>query len=104
MRLKKNYSKMSAAKLAEATREYDRPEYRPKFSKAPPRLKATHDRIVKAIRAKRGRPIVGAGAQRIQVTIERGLLTRADDYARRHGLTRAQLLARAVNDMLSGAA
>jgi len=104
MKQKKSYPKMTTAELEEATREYDRPGNRPKFSKAPPRLKATHDRIVKAIRAKRGRPIVGAGAQRIQVTFERGLLTRADAYARRHGLTRAQLLARAVNDMLSGAA
>jgi hypothetical protein len=101
---KKPYSKMTASELAEATREYDRPDHQPKFANAPPKFKATHDRIVKAIRRKRGRPAIGAGAERIQVTMERGLLGRADAYAKRHGLSRAQVLAQAVKNMLSGAA
>jgi len=104
MKARKSYSKMNAVELAEATQEFDRPDYQPHFAKAPRKLKTTHNRILKSIRVKRGRPVVGKGAQRIQVTMERGLLTRADAYARRHGMTRAQLLARAVNDMLSGAA
>jgi hypothetical protein len=44
-------------------------------------------------RAKRGRPRRGAGAKRVLVTIERGLLGRADDVARRRGISRSELIA-----------
>ncbi len=42
-----------------------------------------------------GRPTVGAGAgaEAVSVTIERGLLERANRYAKRHNLNRSQLIA-----------
>lgn len=61
-------------------------------------------RAAKARRRKAGRPRVGLGAQRVQVSVERGLLTRADAYARRNGLTRAQLVARGLEAVVGGKA
>jgi hypothetical protein len=43
--------------------------------------------------SKGGHPRVGAGARRINVTVEKTLLDRADAYARRHGLTRRSFTA-----------
>jgi hypothetical protein len=51
--------------------------------------KALHARI----RRKVGRPKIGKGAERVNVTIERGLLSEADRFARQQGITRAELIA-----------
>ncbi len=42
---------------------------------------------------KRGRPQVGSGSQRISVTVEKGLLKKADRLAKRLGMSRAKLIA-----------
>lgn len=54
-------------------------------------------------RAKRGRPrkAPGAKAARVLFTIDPELLKRADAYARRHGLTRAQLIATGLRKAIS---
>src|SRR5437764_12428846 len=44
-----------------------------------------------------GRPKIGQGAKTIAVTVERGLLERADSYAKKQGLTRAGLIAAGLN-------
>ena len=49
---------------------------------------------------RRGRPKKGLGAKPVSVTIEAGLLRRADEYAARHGLTRAALIARGLEAVL----
>lgn len=54
-------------------------------------------------RAKRGRPMVGKGAKRVLVTIERDLLSRADLLARQQGISRAQLVARGLQHELAAA-
>ncbi|HZL35312.1 MAG TPA: hypothetical protein VFC78_08380 [Tepidisphaeraceae bacterium] len=46
-------------------------------------------------------PSRGEGAARIQATMERGLLRRADAYARRHGMSRSQLIARGIREVLA---
>lgn len=51
---------------------------------------------------KPGRPKVGKGAKVISVTVEGGLLDRADAYAKGHGLTRAQLIARGLELAITG--
>jgi hypothetical protein len=45
---------------------------------------------------KMGRPRVGKGAKLISVTVEKGLLERADAYAKEHGLKRAQMIAQGL--------
>ena len=49
---------------------------------------------------RRGRPKTGLGAKPVSVTIEADLLRRADEYAARHGLTRAALIARGLEAVL----
>src|SRR5437588_4141932 len=53
------------------------------------------------VRKHRGRPRTGRGAKAISVTVEVGLLERVDAYARRQGLTRAQLIARGLEVVLA---
>ena len=53
---------------------------------------------------KLGRPKVGQGAKTISLTVEKGLLKRADAYARQHGMSRAQLIARGIQVILNSAA
>ena len=50
----------------------------------------------KRVKKKMGRPRVGAGSKPIAVTLEKGLLKRADAYAKEHGMKRAQLIAHAL--------
>ncbi len=50
----------------------------------------------------RGRPVKGAGARQISVTMERGLLARVDDLAQRRGLSRAQFIARSLEMAMAG--
>ena len=51
--------------------------------------------------ARKGRPRVGAGAQRINLTVERVLLKRADSYAKKRGLTRAAVVAEGLKRILA---
>jgi hypothetical protein len=50
---------------------------------------------------RRGRPRTGEGAEPVTLTIERGLLRRTDAFAARTGLTRSQLVAMALTQLLS---
>jgi hypothetical protein len=50
-----------------------------------------------------GRPKVGRGAKVISLSVERGLLERADAYAQRTGMSRAQLVARGLENILAAA-
>jgi hypothetical protein len=52
---------------------------------------------------RRGRPRIGKGTKRVMVTVERDLLRATDDYARRHGLTRAALIARGLQSVIGKA-
>jgi len=60
--------------------------------------RAFYERFRRAQQAKRkaGRPRIGKGAKVIAVSVERGLLKRADAYARQHGLKRTELIAQAL--------
>ena len=63
--------------------------------------KRTPVQVKKTATKRRGRPPIGAGSERINVTIERQLLDRTDKFAKSNGLTRAELIARGLNRMLS---
>jgi hypothetical protein len=43
-----------------------------------------------------GRPKIGRGTKMVAVTIEKGLLKRADAYAKRHGIKRARMIAQGL--------
>jgi len=51
--------------------------------------------------SRKGRPRVGAGARRINVTVEQTLLGRVDVYAKKHGLSRAAMVAEGLKRILA---
>jgi hypothetical protein len=51
----------------------------------------------------RGRPKVGKGAKRVMVSVELGLLKKADGYAKKRGMTRSELIRRALVGVLGKA-
>ena len=52
---------------------------------------------------KRGRPVVGQGSRIVSLSMELGLLQKADALAKREGLTRAQLVARGLRLLIAAA-
>jgi hypothetical protein len=54
------------------------------------------------LRAKRGRgrPRVGRGSAKVLVTLERGLLEEADDFARKNRISRSALVAKGLRAVL----
>jgi hypothetical protein len=65
------------------------------------RLTAADRRALKKAAGKGGRPRVGAGAKRINITVERTLLKTIDAYARRHGMTRAAVVAEGLRKLIA---
>lgn len=89
---------MSTRELRDATRLFDDPAHHPKAMPVTAADRAEHVRA-----RRRGRPRIGQGAARIQLTMERTLLGRVDAQAQAQGLTRAQFLARAAERELAKA-
>ncbi|MGA2581686.1 MAG: hypothetical protein ABSG31_00300 [Tepidisphaeraceae bacterium] len=67
-------------------------------------LNAAERRQWRRFKAKMGRPKIGKGAKTISLTVEKTLLDRADAYAKRHGLSRAKLVAQGLRAVLGSAA
>jgi hypothetical protein len=57
-------------------------------------------------RAKRGRPPKPADekAARVLITVEQDLLARADAFAKKHGVSRSELIARGIRSVLAAVA
>ena len=56
------------------------------------------------IKKKMGRPKIGKGAKVISLSVERGLLKQADAYAKKAGISRAQLVADGLRAVIGSAA
>ncbi len=93
----KPYWEMSVEELAAATVEFDREGVGETFGEPMPRQKARHA----LAKRKRGRPRIGKGTQVISVSVEKGLLARADRLARRLRLKRAELVARGLEAVVN---
>ena len=108
---KKNWTRMNEQELAAETAKFDRelPPPAP-MTKA---IAAIRDRLASKLRQRakadavaargRGRPLVGLGAKRINVTVERSLLAEADAYARSRGMTRADIIAKGLRTLMHAA-
>src|SRR5438034_451590 len=96
----KRYSQMNAAELAAATQQYDQEWTGPGLPGRPltTKQRPTHRRATSQAqaRAKAGTPKVGAGAKIVAISIERGLLKKADAYAKRRRLKRSRMLAQGL--------
>jgi hypothetical protein len=64
-------------------------------------LSAESRRALARAANKGGRPRIGAGAKRIDVTVEKTLLSKADAYARKHGLSRAAVVAEGLKRIVA---
>jgi hypothetical protein len=76
------------AEVAEFENSTDRSSFKP--------LKPAQRKLWRAIKRNMGRPIVGQGAEQISLTVERGLLRKADAFAKKHKLKRSQMVAEAL--------
>ena len=94
---KKRLTDMTAEELAGETAEFDREFVSDTFGEP------DENALQKLERAKRkpGRPVRGAGAKAISVTVEKSILARADALAEKLGITRAQLIERALAEELA---
>ena len=90
------YDRMTAAEMDAVSAEFDKEILEEDLKPLTPRMKALDD----AMRG-RGRPRIGKGAKRINLTMELDLLRRVDSMAARSGKSRSQIIARGVMDLLS---
>jgi hypothetical protein len=93
----KPYWEMTTDELRLATAEFDRDFVGDSFG--PPTTKQ-RAQLVRAQR-KRGRPRVGAGSKTISVTVEEGLLSKADRLAKKLHVPRAALIARGLRAVVT---
>jgi hypothetical protein len=90
---RKPYGQMNTKELAEATAEFDKPWTGPGLPGKP---------LTAADRAKHrraglgGRPRIGEGAKIVPISLERGLLRRADNFAKRNKIKRSQMVAQGL--------
>ncbi len=103
----KNHKKVSRSEAFLALRDEERERRWREFDK--PFIADTSRPLAKAQRAlwekakrKPGRPRRGAGAKTISLTVERSLLKRADKEAKRRHISRAQLVALGLYQILPG--
>jgi hypothetical protein len=71
------------------------------LSKSRP-LNAAERKQWREIKRKMGRPTIGEGAKVVAVTIEGGLLRRADRYAKKHAMKRAEMVAKGLELLMAG--
>jgi uncharacterized protein (DUF4415 family) len=88
MKTAKPYTQMSAAELAEATKQYDAMV----IDKTRP-LNSKERKLWEQAKRGRGRPKIGKGAKKISISLENDLLHKADLFARKQGLNRSELIA-----------
>jgi len=93
----KPYEEMTVQELASATAEFDEEMVIDTFKPLSAKGKAQHTRA----RNKAGRPRVGRGAQRVNITVEKQLLIQADAIARTFQCNRSQLISYALRAMVS---
>jgi hypothetical protein len=89
----KRYRGMTARQLAEETREYEAPGFVPTPVPVHPRVAAAERRVRTALRRRAGRPKVGKGARRVLISIEGGLLSDVDKFAKDHRMSRSEMVA-----------
>jgi hypothetical protein len=91
MKPAKHYSQMTAAELAEATKQYDGMV----IDKTRP-LNARERKLWELAKRGPGRPKIGKGAKKISISLEGDLLQKTDAVAKKAGVNRSELIARFV--------
>jgi hypothetical protein len=81
------------AEVAEFEKGIDPSQWRP--------LNAEERKLWCKAKRRMGRPVVGQGSKVVAVTIERGLLKRADAFAKQHAMKRAQMIAKGLEIVMA---
>jgi hypothetical protein len=95
--MKKPYTKMTAAELAQATAEYDQPVNR-KLTRP---LSAAERSMWKKASRGPGRPRIGKGSVNVLISFEMGLLSRTDAWAKSQSIGRSRLIALALETYMA---
>ncbi len=97
MKKRRSYWKMTTSELRRATRKYD------KELVGTPGVPLTTEQktALRRARRKRGRPRVGEGAINVLISIERKLLGRANQFAKKRGISRSQLIAQGLKAVMA---
>ena len=90
------FLKMTPEQRTRAAREFDREI---DFKETRP-LSAKGKELWQRAKRGRGRPRVGKGSAKVLVTLERGLLEAADDFARKNRISRSALVAKGLRAVL----
>jgi hypothetical protein len=92
----REFDALSDADKEKVWESYNRPipqsELRP--------LNSRERAIVRQQKRKMGRPTIGQGVKVISLSVEKGLLKRADTYAKLHGMKRAELFTQGLLTVL----
>jgi hypothetical protein len=91
MKKQKPYWEMSTAELAEATKEFDDPNYNP------PAVKPTTAQRAQLRRWHRKR---AAARARLTLSLDKQLIAQANDYAATHGVTFSDLVSDALRRLM----
>ena len=92
----RKYAAMGLSELQAATRAFDEEMIAATSKQLGPRERLAWEQA----KRKPGRPRKGAGVRVISVSVERGLLARADSLARELGMSRAALIERGLRAVL----
>lgn len=98
IRRRKPYSQMNADELRAATTEFDREFVRETFG-----LPSTQAKASLAEARRKGRTSSGKGSAKVPISVERELLKQADAFARRHRMSRSQIVAAGLRRVLGAA-
>jgi hypothetical protein len=93
----KPYDRMTSQELAKAAAKFDAEIVIDSSREQTSAERAQWQRA----KRKRGRPRVGRGVQVISVSIEKGLLKKTDQLAKKLGVRRTQLISRGLEAVLS---
>lgn len=85
-------SDMSVAELGAAARIYEQEFAIDQFKKLSPENRKRWARVKK----KMGRPKIGKGVKVVSISVEQGLLAKADTLAKKLGISRASLVSRGL--------
>ncbi|SRR5258706_9144508 len=93
MSLAEEFKHMTDAERAAFAKQYDREI---PLSETRPLTIAEQTLFKRILRRGRGRPRIGKGAARINITIEKGLLGRVNAFSKKQKISRARMIAKGL--------
>jgi hypothetical protein len=98
----KKLDRMTASELTEATKQFD-VELPAGPDGLPGRpMTASERRTRQRVKRKMGRPKIGNGVKRVMVSLESGLLKQSDGFAKKHHMSRSQMISAGLRRLMAG--